>query len=171
MSFSTNVMFTLEVFPGSPLGPLLLGGPVVPEGPGRPRRPRGPCFLGGPCGPKINDKWEQGNAAGVRRSSYVHQQHFRPRSLALICHFQFYLDRRSFQIRCAVHFHCFHMVLSMFAVLLSYGFVHVFSVRIVLAILTSLLATTTWYFEFLTYWVIVTRLLSMGGLSNLSPLG
>ena len=76
-------------------------------------------------------------------SSYVHQQHFRPRSLAFICHFQFYLDRRSFQIRYAVHFHCFHMVLSMFAVLFSHGFVHVFSVRIVLAILTSLIATTT----------------------------
>ena len=43
----------------------------------------------------------------------------------------------------AVHFHCFHMVLSMFAVLFSHGFVHVFSVRIVLAILTSLIATTT----------------------------
>ena len=39
--------------------------------------------------------------------------------------------------------YCLHMVLSMFAVLFSHGFVHVFSVRIVLAILTSLIATTT----------------------------
>ena len=52
-------------------------------------------------------------------------------------------NANSFQIRYAVHFHCFHMVLSMLAVLFSHGFVHVFSVRIVLAILTSLIATTT----------------------------
>ena len=39
-------------------------------------------------------------------------------------------DSRSFLIRYAVHFHCFHMFLSMFAVLFSHGSVHVFSVRL-----------------------------------------
>ena len=44
------------------------------------------------------------------RSSYVHLQHYLSRSFAFSFHFQFYLDRRSFQIRYAVHF---HMVLPM----------------------------------------------------------
>ena len=72
-TFSMTVIFTLELFPLLPCGPLV---------PGRPRRPWGPVALGSPGGP-VAPGWPRGPGGPWRpvKNSNVRAQNKREKSL------------------------------------------------------------------------------------------